>query len=69
MESQKKTKKQFVRNILVALFGYYLLTESTISGKASNRAEQPMTEIKALDPKKVLAIKGTGISNNRGKLF
>ncbi|XP_051156179.1 uncharacterized protein LOC127278487 [Leptopilina boulardi] len=53
----KKTKKQFVRNILVAVFGYDILTESTISGKASNRAEHPMTEIKALDPKKVLAIK------------
>lgn len=52
------TKRKFVRNILISIFGHDVLASSTISGRNSNRSknnERP----NALDPTKLLAVKGT----------
>lgn len=49
----------FAKNILVSLCGYDYLTKATVSGKGSNRNKQAKKPEHQLDPKILLAIRGT----------
>ena len=52
-------KVTFAKNILVALCGYNYLSKITISGRGSNRNRQAKKPEEQLDPKILLAVRGT----------
>lgn len=53
-----KSRRTFLRNLCVGVFGYDLLSRSTISGHGSNRNGKVNKPVEMLDSNKVLAIKG-----------
>lgn len=54
----KGRHQTFPKNILVSLKGYEILSNSSITGKGSNRNKQSRVPKEQLDPKVCLAIKG-----------
>ena len=55
-----KIPASFVINLTIAVFGYDILRNSTITGRGSNRNNKTLKghEMEQLDPLCVLAIKG-----------
>ena len=52
----------FAKNLLVAMYGYELLSVSSVTGKGSNRNRRTKNPCKKLEPTKILAIKGISAS-------
>lgn len=52
-----KSKRKFVRNIMIIVFGYDTLAKSTVTGRPSNLQEKPKKP-DALDHQKLLAVRG-----------